>query len=204
MYILSSLLFMKLFLPERYLEFSLNVFYCVVLGVCFTVTQEWIGWLKKSFVVIAVLCVAFGAARNYHVGIYDYSSDAALYKFLETTPKTSLIAGPPELMDNCLTFSRRKAFVTYKLSHAWVDKFWAIIKKRTFDFFDAYYAETPEEILKFARHYGVDYLVVRQADFSPERLRTGQIYFEPFGGYPYNGTYGNFKTSSMHLFRCDR
>ncbi len=183
MYIVSSLLFMKLFLPVRYLEFSLNVFYCILLGVCFTITQEWVGWLKKSFVLIAVLCVVLGGVRNYHVGIYDYSSDAPLYKFLETTPKTSLIAGRPELMDNCVTFARRKAFVTYELSHAWIDRFWAIIKKRTFDFFDAYYAETPEEIWNFARYYGIDYLVVREADFLPERLRSGQIYFEPFNDY---------------------
>lgn len=182
-FILASLLYMKLFLPGRYLEFSLTLFYCTALGIAFTIIPEYIPLVRKAFFLLVFLCIVLGGVRHYTVGIYDYSADAPLYEFLETTPKTSLVAGPPELMDNCMTFGRRKAFVTHELSHTWTDKFWEIMKKRTFDFFDAYYAEHPEEIREFARSYGIDYLVVREADLSPESMKTGRVYFEPFGAY---------------------
>jgi hypothetical protein len=183
MYVLSCLFAFKLFLPERYLEYSLNIFYCVVLGVSFTILPEYVTWMRRWYVPLLVVSILLGGARNYHVGIFNYSSDKLLYDFLKTTPKASLIAGPPVLMDNCLTFARRKAFVTYELSHAWMDKYWSVVKKRTFDLFDAYYADNPQAIRSFARDNGIDYLVVREADFSPESFKKGQIYFEPFHSY---------------------
>ncbi len=71
-------------------------------------------------------CVAGPSSRLDH-GLHGtndyrpclYSRQAPLYKFMQTTPKISMIAGPPDLMDDVLTFGQRKAFVTYKLSHTW-------------------------------------------------------------------------------------
>jgi hypothetical protein len=174
---------MRLFLPGRYIEFSSTVFYAVALGVAVTVLLESLGLSRKTLLVLVSVGVLLAGARNWHVGIYDYSSDAPLYRFLETTPKSSLVAGPPELMDNVVTFARRKALVTYELSHTWMDKYWAIIKARTFDLFRAYYAADPEEIRDFARRYGINYLVVREKDFSAQNIEKGGIYFEPFDGY---------------------
>jgi hypothetical protein len=86
-------------------------------------------------------------------------------------------------MDNVLTFGRRKAFVTYELSHTWYTRYWEVIKKRTFDFFRAYYAEDPAEVREFCRENGIDYLIVRDKDFSPDLLKKTQIHFEPFDAY---------------------
>ncbi len=112
------------------------------------------------------------------------------YSFVRSTPKTCLVAGPPDLMDNVLTFGRRKAFVTYESSHTWYTRYWEVIKKRTFDFFRAYYAEVPAEVREFARQNGIDYLIVRDRDFSPDLLKKNQIHadgsqfaFEPFESY---------------------
>jgi hypothetical protein len=86
-------------------------------------------------------------------------------------------------MDNVLTFSRRKAFVTYELSHTWYTRYWDIIKTRTYDFFRAYYASDPEVIRAFCRKNHIDYMVVREADFSPRTLKKGTFYFEPFNSF---------------------
>jgi hypothetical protein len=183
LYFLSYLLMMRLFLPRRYVEFSLNVVYCMATGVSFAIILEYLGLRRKFLVALAVVLVGLGAARNWNVGIYDYSRYAPLYTFLESVPKTSLIAGHPELMDNVPTFARRKAFVTYELSHTWSDKYWEIIKNRTFDLFRAYYSGKPEEIRNFGRRYGIDYLIVRDSDFPPQSRATKQIYFEPFNTF---------------------
>jgi hypothetical protein len=183
LYLLSYMMLMKLFLPRRYVEFSLNIFYCVAMGVSITVALQHLGLKRKTLLVGMVILVVLGAARNWHVGIYDYSEYASLYKFLESTPKTSLVAGNPELMDNVPTFARRKAFVTYELSHTWSDKYWDVVKGRTFDLYRAYYSDDPQEIRSFGNRYGIDYLVVRDEDFSPKSLQNDRIYFEPFNGF---------------------
>lgn len=183
LYGVAYVLLMRLFVPGRYIEFPFTVFYAVALGVAVTVILESFGLSRKKLLVVLGIAVLMAGARNWHVGIYDCSSDAPLYKFLETTPKSSLIAGPPDLMDNVQTFARRKALVTYELSHTWLDKYWDIIKARTLDLFRAYYAANPEEIRNFAQHYGISYLVVREKDFSPENLKKGDIHFEPFDDY---------------------
>ncbi|MHC1745036.1 MAG: hypothetical protein AB9873_18690 [Syntrophobacteraceae bacterium] len=183
LYFISSWVFMKLFIPRRYVEFSLNIFYCMVIAIAVSIIMESYPSFRKAFPGIVLFCVILGGARNYHVGIYDYSSDVRTYEFVETMPKTIMVAGPPDFMDNCLTFSRRKALITYELSHTWMSEYWSVVKQRTYDFFDAYYSASPAEVRNFASKYGVDYLIVREMDFTPPYLEGDRIYFEPFGSH---------------------
>ncbi len=182
-YVAACALIFKLFVPRRYVEFSLNIFYCVAIGACIRAALGALVPDRLTFPLASTLLIVLAAFSLYRTGIYDYSRDAALYKFVRSTPKSSLMAGNPSLMDNVLTFGRRKAFVTYKLSHTWYKTYWKIVKKRTFDLFQAYYAQDPEVVRQFCRNNGIDYLIVRDADFKPDYLRKGQIDFEPFDSY---------------------
>jgi hypothetical protein len=183
LYFLARAVVFRLFLPSRYLELSLTVFYCVGAAVCLREAFANLVPKRLIFPVLTTLLLVLAAVRLYHVGIYDYSQHAKLYEFLRSTPKTSLMAGHPELMDNIPTFAQRKAFVTYELSHAWYTTYWDTIKKRTFDFFRAYYSDNPEEIRLFCRENGISYLLVRDEDFVEERRKSGHVYFQPFGNY---------------------
>jgi hypothetical protein len=183
LYLASCVLFFRLFVPRRYVEFSAVIFYCVAVAVCLKIAVGSLVTKRVAFPVVTSLLVVLAALRLSHVGLYDFSDQASLYRFLETTPRTSVIAGHPDLMDNVLTFSRRKAFVTYELSHTWYTRYWDIIKGRTFDFFSAYYASDPEVIREFCNANHIDYLVVRDEDFSAKALRRGKIYFEPFDSF---------------------
>ncbi|MGB6064752.1 MAG: hypothetical protein WBG50_08070 [Desulfomonilaceae bacterium] len=182
-YVAACALIFKLFVPRRYVEFSLNIFYCVAIGACIRAALRALVPDRIAFPLASTLFIVLAAFSLYRTGIYDYSKDAALYKFVQSTPKSSLMAGNPSLMDNVLTFGRRKAFVTYKLSHTWYKTYWSIIKKRTFDLFRAYYAQDPEVVREFCRKNGIDYLIVRDADFKPDYLKKGEIHFEPFDSY---------------------
>ncbi len=183
LYIAAHVFFFKLFLPRRYAEFPLQVFYCVGVGVCLRVALGAVISNRVLFPLVATLLVVLAALRLYHVALYDYSQHSHLCRFLEdVAPKTALIAGPPDVMDNVITFARRKAFVTYELSHTWYKGYWSVIKKRTYDFFSAYYSADPTAIRKFCEENAIDYLVVRVSDFHPERIKSG-IHFEPFDSY---------------------
>ena len=183
LYVASCILFFRLFVPRRYVEFSLVVFYCAACAVCLRLAVGALVSDRVAFPVVTSLLIILAALRLYTVGLYDYSDQARLYRFLESTPRTALIAGHPDLMDNVLTFSRRKAFVTYELSHTWYTRYWDIIKARTYDFFRAYYASDPEQIRKFCQENHIDYLVVRDGDFSAKTLKKGRFYFEPFNSF---------------------
>jgi len=180
LYALSSILLTRLYIPRRYIEFSLNIFYCMAVAVCLRVFVERVGLKRVAFPLLTAALVILAAVRLHNVGIFDYSAKAGLYRFLESTPKSALMAGNPELMDDVPTFARRRAFVTFELSHTWYSRYWATIKKRTFDFFNAYYAGDPAQIHEFCRKNGINYLIVRESDFSDKRLNQDRIYFEPF------------------------
>ena len=170
----------KLFVPRRYIEYSLSFLYCVSLGVCLKLAIHRLSPKPAGFWAIIALLVLLSAMRLHNTALHDYSQYAGLFRFLRETPKDSLIAGHPETMDSIPTFARRKVFVNYELSHTWMEPYWSMIKKRTRDLFKAYYASDPVVIRRFCRENGITHIVVRERDFSSERLKAGGIYFEPF------------------------
>ena len=52
----------------------------------------------------------WGRLNKYHVELGDYSLQAPVYKFMQTTPKISMRAGPPDLMDDELNFWPAQSF----------------------------------------------------------------------------------------------
>ena len=183
LFVAAHLVLMKLFLPGRYVEFSLTAFNCVLIGLSLGIVFPAIVPRRFAFPFLTSVIFILAAVKVDHVGIYDYSKYASLYRFFNSTPVNSLVAGNPGVMDDVVTFGRRKAYVTYELSHTWYKDYWKIIKKRTFDLLRAYYARDPEQVRDFCRRNGINYLVIREDDFSPERIRSGKIHFEPFGQY---------------------
>ena len=113
----------------------------------------------------------------------DFSRLKNLYQFLNTLPKNTLIAGPPKLVDSVPTFSQRKVFLTYELSYAIYDNYWQTIKKRTYDFYKAYYSQNPQDLYKFLKENNIDYLVINQNDFNQEFLDKKAFYIHPFNQY---------------------
>lgn len=183
LYVVARLFLVKLFVPRRYLFYTLNIICCIGFAVAIRIILENIELSRTKMCLILVALLVFASFKGRHIELFDYSHDHSLYKFLQTTPKNTLIAGWPELMDNVMTFGNRRAFVTYELSHTWVEPYWSEVKKRTFDLFKAYYSSSPEEIKAFCKSRGIEYLIVREMDFSPQRLSEPNLYFEPFNGF---------------------
>ena len=61
--------------------------------------------------------------------------------------------------------------------------FYDTTKKRTYDFFEAYYAQAISKVFNFCDKYEVDYFVVYKKHFSKEYLNNGRYYFNPFNEY---------------------
>ncbi|MGP8283917.1 MAG: hypothetical protein ACLQT6_14545 [Desulfomonilaceae bacterium] len=183
LYVLARLFLVKLFVPRRYITYTLNLVYCIGFAVAIRVVLEKMKLSKLRLYALVIALLAFACIKGRHIEIFDYSGGSNLYKFIQTTPKNALIAGWPEVMDNVMTFGERPAYVTYKLSHTWVEPYWSEVKRRTFDLFKAYYSSKPEEIRSFCKSNHIDYLIVRSEDFELERLKKFPPYFEPFNGF---------------------
>ncbi len=181
LYLAARLFLFQLFLPSRYLEYSVNVGYCLLLGTLLHGLFRANATSRKLLVVGGVLlALTIGAWRSSSIGIYDYSEQAELYRTIQRdTPKDAMVAGFPTQMDNVLTFGKRNVFTSYELAHPWNMGYWKQLEPRLRELFEAYYAERIEDVLVFCRKNNIDYLVVDDRHFTPEFMN-GSPFFSPF------------------------
>ena len=72
LYLAACVFIFGLFVPSRYIELSINVFYCVAIGACIRVALGALVPRRIVFPLIS-LFVILAALTLYRVGIYDYS-----------------------------------------------------------------------------------------------------------------------------------
>jgi hypothetical protein len=136
--------------------------------------------LTVTISVMGVLMVVVLAALYMYAvghGFLEPSADErALYEFLHTLPKDTLLAGEPGMMSSVPLFAKRPVlFSTEDIGGN---------DQAILDFFDAYYAETADAAGTFCRQYGVDYLVVNQGLFTQEYLAQRRVFFfEPYNDH---------------------
>ena len=182
-YVAARMVAFTLFLPDRYVQYPLNLLYALLLGAC--LAGAWRRWIRprgRAATAALLLAAALaGGLRLHNVALYDYSSLAGTCAAVEAaTPKDAMIAGHPELMDVVMTFARRNALATFELSHVWSRGLWDRLLPRLEGFFTAYYASDPAEVAAFAKTWKVDFLLVDPEHFSAYFL-AGSPCFEPFG-----------------------
>lgn len=189
MYRLADIFFFKLYLPERYLRYSLHV-------LSFLLFAFFLGYVLKKIKTPRIRKTLYACAAGFivflNLGIktdwdfVDQSRYQALYSYLNRLPKEAMIAAHPKLADGIPIFARRKVLIKYELASPIYSHFWREIKRRTYAFFDAYYAENLSSVVQFCETNGIDYLVVDKDHFTEKYLTKKRIYFEPFDTYAKN------------------
>ncbi|RJR38631.1 MAG: hypothetical protein C4567_12175 [Deltaproteobacteria bacterium] len=181
LYFLARIFMLKLFVPDRYLVYTLNLCYLVGLALCLHAALYRRPWPRVAAAAVLIVVAFLGGLRLQSVGLFDYSMYRPLYAALSQTPKNALIAGHPNLMDNVPTFAQRPALATFELAHPWSKGYWEQLRPRLEDFFTAYYAEDPQVVRDFCKKYGVSFLVVDDRHFAPEFLAGGRflVPFDP-------------------------
>lgn len=179
LYILARAVALRLFVPDRYSSYTINLLYA--LGLAVVLRHALSGLLTRPWGRVAVLLVAagLGAWRLTGDGLYDYRADAPLYAAVRALPKDALLAGNPVVLDNVLTFGRRDVLASYELAHPWSVGYWEEYYPRLAHQAAAYYAKDPATVLEFAAAYHVTHMVVREADFTGAALAKGPL-FAPF------------------------
>ena len=193
LYVLARAIALVLFVPDRYISYTINLCYALGMAVCLRhalaplLARRWVG------AALIVLAAGLGVWRLTDVGLYDYRADTPLYAAVAALPTDALLAGNPKDMDNVLTFGRRNVLASYELAHAWSVGLWKSMLPRLAHQAEAYYAKDAAVVREFATAYGVGWIVVREADFDPAAIAQGPL-FAPFDRriQELAGTPGNF------------
>ncbi|MCF7907363.1 MAG: hypothetical protein K9L86_00580 [Candidatus Omnitrophica bacterium] len=181
---IANLFMYSLYGPSRYVRYPLPLFliFIITLGVS-EITQKIkvsAGRIALITGFIALIGLSFAPKLHAHYVVAPYPG---LYRFLSTLPESSLIAGHPVLMDDVPTFAKRIVFISQETSMPYYANFYPFIKKRTYDFFRAYYSNDLREIDDFFKKYNITHMVVQKSNFSEDYIKRSQFYFNPFNAY---------------------
>lgn len=184
LYITATIMLYRLWGPSRYVRFSLLIF--LVIFVSLNVNRLIQKIPLKRMRLAALLSFFFFTTILFIPRLYsDYSIAPypELYKFLEALPKNVFIAGYPTSMDFVPVYSKRKVLINEETSKPMYKDFYPIIKERTYDFFSAYYSDSPRVIYNFCKKYNISHIVVERSNFTEDFLAQKQIYLNPFNDY---------------------
>ncbi len=181
LYVAARAVALSLFVPDRYISYTVNLLYALGLAVCLRWRLAVRPLKRGAAALLLLLAAGLGAWRLTDAGLYDYAADAPLYAAVRQTPKDALFAGNPEVMDTVLTFGQRNVLASFELAHPWSLGYWQRFSPRLADQIEAYYAKDPATVRAFAAQYGVTHFVVREADFTARAMRDHPL-FAPYDG----------------------
>jgi hypothetical protein len=98
--------------------------------------------------------------------------ERSIIEYVATLPKDVLITGAPEVLDNLPLLAKRQvAFSPERLSED---------RQLIVESFDAYYAESSQQVLGFCHKYSIDYWVVNLDQFEASFLDEQRFFYDPF------------------------
>jgi len=175
----AELVLLRLFLPKRYLEYSVKLMALLLLAVALGRAVEQIpsARLRRAVQAACLAVVLLHAGAIDEAGLSDLSEGRVVHEALARLPADTLVAAHPTFADNIPLFARRSVFVDYEHSHPWYPVYWETLRTRTWDFFELYYAQDRATVGRVCERTGIDVIVVDRRHFSS----SARPYIEPFG-----------------------
>lgn len=183
-YVLARALAFKLYLPHRVVQHVLP--YAVAVFVVIVLARAGLVLLKNQRRALELLALwgplGFLLLTGDGVlprGLRTYEQDAPLYTWVEqNVPIDAQLAGNLKVLDELPFFSKRQAYVNWKMAHPFRKGFYAEIERRILAMYDAFYARDPETILAFAAQEGITHFVVDTSLYAWVESGDGAL-FEP-------------------------
>jgi hypothetical protein len=187
LFFLAHLLLFRLYLPSRYVQWSLPLVLAVAAGLALAILcQEAAAraWPAHRGSLAAALALLLAGGLACYPARYDgkfipyrYPEIAA---YLRDQPKDVLIAAP--LLDAAAlpALSGRRVLAAREYALAYHLGYYEQVRQRIQDLIDAYYDERPPRLAELAERYGVDFFLVDRAAFEEGSFRREAAAFEPF------------------------
>jgi hypothetical protein len=132
----------------------------------------WVRRIVGAPLLLALVALWLVYAQMLNFFLDPSASERSLYRFLGTLPKDVLLAGTPCALDNVPLFAKRQVHFSCENISASI----ATVRQSLL----AYYSNDPAEVTAFCRLYGIDYLVVDEATYTPDYIGEGRLFFEPW------------------------
>jgi len=185
-YVVADLVFMNLYIPNRYSRYSLAVLAALWSARNWDLILERTPNRLAQVLLVGALIVAGGYAYQDTLrpgrNTVDRSRYDGLCEFVATLPVDVLVAGPPRRLDDIMLRSKRSVLTTYKLAHPWFTTYYDIIEERTKDDFRALFADNPGPINALHAKYGVTHIVVEPALYR-RALKRKNLYVQPYNEF---------------------
>lgn len=180
LYLLAWITLFYLYVPERYLQFTLPLVIVFVLAALWHQIEQRFPTFRTRFLLWAVPCVI--ANFLWQPDIINSSTDSrALLQFLSHTPKSTMIAANLRLSSNIAPLAKRSIFISHEGYIPFHQGYFKTMNVRLKDWLSAYYATDPRPLKHFLDTYAIDYLIIDANDYERERLNTlAKNYYHAF------------------------
>lgn len=186
LYYVAYVLLFNFHKPQRYLSYNLtlvNVF-SLSLAAGFLIDVFRKTAVKLALTVLIVLMCFFSYENTLKPVKCKLAADVETVELLEYIkvhlPKEAIFAADPFLSDSIMMFSERRVFMNDQFAQPWFKGWYKdVVVPRILGFFDAYYAETGNDVQAFCRKNNIGFFVIDRRNFSDEYLRRGKFYFYP-------------------------
>jgi hypothetical protein len=190
LFLLAHLLLPRLYYPNRYtyhsLRFVMSIAAGIVLSAWLSSGQQWLRrrslsnprfTLKEScltglagLLIAATVFIPATPALVFLLESWNVGNDAAIYEFLATQPKDSLIASIDDEADNIPAFAQRSVLVSGEFAFAFHVNYYNEMKQRAADTLEAQYSADSSLLKSFVQRYKVNFFLVHKNFLDPEYL----------------------------------
>lgn len=169
LYCIAWLVLFYLYVPERYLQYTLPLIPTFLLGgILYQLQQHYKGRAVTALLITTCLLVTCFFWRSDL--LRPSAPERALYTYLKTLPKQALIAASPAVASNIPLYSFRSVLISNEAYIPFHQGYFKQMKQRLYDWLRAYYTVEPAPLLSLLRTYPIQYLVIQHADFTPSHL----------------------------------
>lgn len=187
MFFLAHWVLFKLHLPSRYTEHSLRVIMTLSAGIVLILLMDAVWqWavLGQGHRKLGKATLALGTTGLLSCGLlfypsfvdqfpitrYQVGTAPALYAFLRSQPKDTLVASLSGEANNLPTFAQRSILVGDEYAIPYHAGYYRRFRQRAIDLINAQYSSDPRRARDFIRRYGTDFWLLDRRAFTPGYL----------------------------------
>lgn len=182
LYILAWLLLFYLYVPERYLEYTLLLIPSFFLGGLVYTLQKNYPRFKHGIAAGFIFLTLIGTGFFWRDDLMDIPEpEKNLYRYLKKLPESVMLVAPPGLASNIPVYAARSVLLSNEAYVPFHQAYFQEMKSRLKDWLSAYYALDRAPLLLMINKYHIDYVILQTKDFQPKRFTEfEQRYYHAF------------------------
>ena len=189
LFLLAHLLLFELYLPSRYVKWSVPLALAVAGGLALGLLIEAAAARAPRYRLRALLAITLVAGLVLWPARYSASlrqdRHPTISAYLRTQPRDSLVAGSTRLTNQVPIFAGLSVQAAQKVAAPFHLGYYEPLRTRIDDLIQAYYTALPGDLLAFADHYDLDLFLVDRLAFGGDSLAFAWTGFPDGSWEPY-------------------